>query len=221
MASGRRRRVFRPTYRPVVTRVLPAVVVISWMAFPVAAATIGMPAAALLGGLGVPLLFLLLFLRGLVYREVRFGEEEVVVVRYLLPDVRGSYDRITDVGTVGFRLDGFVVAWHLMANRDELASVLERLVEEGTIPRHRLRGTLDQELAENRLAVMIGTLTGLGGGVATTVSGLAPAAVATDLFVMLCVLAGICLATPAARWVLVRRRPARDGDSPGPLSNSS
>lgn len=126
--------IFEPVYGRVVTRVLPGVVALMatcGFVFLVLAPRSGAWLAVASFGVGTG--FAGLYLWFLIYRRIEFGEETLVVRRYLFPDRRGRYQDVTAVSSMGFRLDGFPVACHTMENAGELRAILDDLRERGKI----------------------------------------------------------------------------------------
>lgn len=126
--------VFEPVYGRVVTRVLPGIVLLMaacGFAFLLLSPRSGAWLAAASFGVGAG--FLGLYLWFLIYRRIEFGEESIVVRRFLFPDRRGRYEDVSAVSSMGFRLDGFPVACHTMENAAELRAILDDLRERGKI----------------------------------------------------------------------------------------
>ena len=127
-------RTFRPEYGRVVSRILPAIVALMsacGLVFLWTTPRSGLWLA--LASFGVAFAFLLLYFWFLIYREIEFGRERIVVRRYLFPDLEAGYRSVTGVSPTGFRLDGFPVACHTMENAGELRAILEDLRERGKI----------------------------------------------------------------------------------------
>lgn len=99
-----------------------------------------------------------LYLWFLIYREIEFGEDGIVVRRYLFPDVEGTYDDVTGVSAMGFRLDGYPVSCHTMENAAELQSILDDLRRRSVIEPAD-DGGLSRDFRDNLAAtVKAGTL---------------------------------------------------------------
>lgn len=172
---------FEPEYGSVVTRVLPAIVLmmsVCGAVFLAIGSSVGFAMA--LASFAVGAGFVGLYLWHLVYREIVFGEEEIVVRRYLFPDVRGTYGQVSAVGRTGFRLDGFPVAWHTMENDAEARRIVDRLIEAGVV-RAAEDGGLDRAMAENRSAVLTAAVGGALLWGALELAGLVPEAVPEPL----------------------------------------
>lgn len=117
-----------------VTRILPAIVGLMTVCGLVFLATSSRTGVWLaLVSFGVAGGFLILYLWFLIYREIEFREDGIVVRRYLFPDVEGTYDDVTGVSAMGFRLDGYPVGCHTMENSAELQSILDDLRRRGVI----------------------------------------------------------------------------------------
>lgn len=191
---------FEPDYGTVVTRILPGIVAMMslcggfflW-------AYLSRPAPTslwmTLASFGVGGGFLGLYLWFLIYREVVFGEDGVTVRRYLFPDVRGPYERVTGVSSTGFRLDGFPVTWHTMENADEANAIVEELVDAGLISVDP-EGGVTRDFVENRSAVIKATMLGVAAWLAAQGLGLIPDSIPSGLAALGVILAVMTVGAP-------------------------
>lgn len=201
---------FEPEYGPTVTRVLPGIVGLMALcgAFflwaHLSAPDPGVLAMAL-ASFGVGLAFPGLYFYYLVYRRIVFTEDRIRVERWLFPDREAGYGEAGGVDAMGFRLDGFPVTCHTMANADEFRSLLDDLRAAGYLEGAAgggLSGAFRANLAATlKAAVLGGALWLLVEG-----TGLAPASVPDALLAW-----GIVAATLVVAAPLFRRRNEPDG----------
>lgn len=198
---GRRR--FDPKYGSVVTRVLPAIVGLmsvcglvflffatsSWTGIWLALACFGIGS----GYLGLYLWFL-------IYREIEFREDGIVVRRYLFPDVEGTYDDVSGVSTMGFRLDGYPVGCHTMENSAELQSILDDLRRRGVIEPAD-DGGLSRDFGDNLAATLMAGTAGVLVWLLVDWTDLAPASIPDGVAALGVILLTMLIGAPLLkRW---------------------
>lgn len=167
---------FEPDYGTVVSRILPGFVAVMFVC---GTLLMGVPHSVgpSLGwvAFGLAAGFLGLYLWYVIYSEIEFHEDGIVVRRHLFPDVEGSYRDVTSVSSKGFRLGGFPVGSHTMENAPELRSIVRGLVEEGRIQPTGEKG-VTEEIERNLAATATAVLAGVVLWVVIEAFGLAPAA---------------------------------------------
>lgn len=196
---------FEPEYGRAVTRVLPAVVGLMglcggfflWIHL---SAPDPLVLAMALGSFGVGIAFPALYLHQLVYRRVVFDEASVRVERWLFPDREAGYESVGGVDRLGFRLDGFPVTCHTMANADEFRSLLADLREAGYLEEAR-EGGVEAGFRANLAATAKAAALGGALWLAVEAAGLAPASVPDGLLAW-----GIVVVTLVVAAPLFRRR---------------
>lgn len=170
-------RSFDPEYGTAVRRILPAIVALMAFCGLVFLLLASSSATGLwlgLGSFGVGAGFAGLYFWFLIYREIEFREDGIVVRRYLFPDVEGSYGEVEGVSSMGFRLGGYPVACHTMRNADELREILGDLRERGVIESDR-DGGLTRDFRANLSATVRATLLGVVLWLVIDAAGLVPA----------------------------------------------
>ena len=194
---------FEPEYGPVVTRVLPGIVLLMslcggfflWIHL---SAPDPLVLAMALASFGVGLAFPVLYLHQLVYRRIVFGEDRIRVERWLFPDREAGYGKVGGVDRLGFRLDGFPVTCHTMANAGAFRSLLEDLREAGCLEGAGGEG-VEAEFRANLSATA--KAAALGGVLWLLVEGadLAPASVPDGLLAWGVLVATLVVAAPLFR----------------------
>lgn len=176
---------FEPEYGPVVTRVLPAIVGMMalcggfflWIHL---SAPDPLVLAMALASFGVGLGFPALYLNRLVYRRIVFGEEEIRVERWVFPDRAASWEAAGGVDRLGFRLDGFPVTCHTMANADAFRSLLADLRDAGRLEEAG-EGGVEAGFRANLAATAKAAALGGALWLAAEAAGLVPASVPDGL----------------------------------------
>lgn len=195
---------FEPEYGPVVTRVWPGIVVLLGLCGGFFLLGSGPPAFWLaLLSFGVAAGFVGLYLWYLVYREVVFGEDAVVVRRYLFPDVRGAYDEVDAVGSTGFRLGGYPVSWHTMKNDGEARRIVGDLVAQGRISAAE-DGGLTRDMELNRSAVTRATILGIVLWLGAELLGLVPSSIPNSLSAVGMVVLAVVIGAPVIKHLSTR-----------------
>lgn len=184
-----------------VTRVLPAIVglmSVCGLVFLAISSRTGVWLALACFGIGGGYLGLYLWL--LIYREIEFREDGIVVRRYLFPDVEGAYDDVTGMSATGFRLDGYPVGCHTMENAAELQSILDDLRRRGVIEPAD-DGGLTRDFRDNLAATVLAGTAGVLVWLLVDRADLAPASIPDEVAALGVILLTLLIGAPLLkRW---------------------
>ena len=121
----------------------------------------------------VGLAFMLLAMPFVLIREIRFGDR-IQIYRYLLLKHDRPYQDVVDVGLTGFRLGRMHVTWSQLENGEQLAAIVDSLIDKGIIPVDQLRGDQVVEEVSAQYGAVIGGISGVVLAVGAVFLGLVP-----------------------------------------------